>query len=100
MSDAMIATMPVLDPPTQAVLVMSLLAFTLLGLALMVGAALAGRWVRRISGDELREPLPLGPRSRGEAVALSAAQSTATPFLARETAIDHRKPASSATTVR
>lgn len=53
------AAKPVLDPPTQAVLVMSLLAFTLLGIALMAGAVLAGRWVRRVGGRDLREPLPI-----------------------------------------
>lgn len=50
---------PLLDPPTRAVLLMSLLAFVLLGVALMVGAVIAGRWVRRNGGDDLREPMPL-----------------------------------------
>ncbi|MEN0109976.1 MAG: hypothetical protein AAF805_04570 [Planctomycetota bacterium] len=50
---------PLLDPPTRAVLAMALLAFVLLGLGLMAGAMLGGRWVRRLGGDRLREPLPL-----------------------------------------
>ena len=50
---------PFLDPPTRAVLLMSLLAFVLLGASLMAGAVLAGRWVRRNVGEDLREPLPL-----------------------------------------
>lgn len=53
---------PLLDPPTRAVLLMSLLAFVLLGVALMAGALIAGRWVRRTGGEDLREPLPLRKR--------------------------------------
>lgn len=50
---------PALDPPTRAVLLMSLLAFVLLGLGLIAGAMIGGRWVRRIGGDDLTKPLPL-----------------------------------------
>ncbi len=48
-----------LDPVTRAVLLMSLLAFILLGLGLMAGAMLGGRWVRRLGGVDLTKPLPL-----------------------------------------
>lgn len=50
---------PLLDPPTRAVLLMSLLAFVILGIGLMVGAMLGGRWARRWGGDDLRKPLAL-----------------------------------------
>ncbi|TWT95954.1 hypothetical protein Pla108_30310 [Botrimarina colliarenosi] len=53
------APTPMLDPPTRAVLLMALLAFVLLGLGLVAGAMLGGRWVRRIGGDELTKPLQL-----------------------------------------
>lgn len=50
---------PLLDPPTRAVLAMALLAFVILGMGLIVGVLLGGRWFRRWGGDSLREPLPL-----------------------------------------
>ena len=56
---AQAAAAPLLDPPTRAVLLMSLLAFILLGLGLMAGAMLGGRWVRRLGSVDLRKPLPL-----------------------------------------
>lgn len=56
---AQAAASPLLDPPTRAVLAMSLLAFVLLGLGLMAGVLLGGRWARRYGGDDLRTPLPL-----------------------------------------
>jgi hypothetical protein len=48
-----------LDPVTRAVLLMSLLAFILLGLGLMAGAMIGGRWVRRLGRVDLTKPLPL-----------------------------------------
>lgn len=59
------APTPLLDPPTRAVLLMSLLAFILLGLGLMAGAVLGGRWVRRLGSVDLTKPLPLR-RTPGE----------------------------------
>jgi hypothetical protein len=56
---AQAATAPLLDPPTRAVLLMSLLAFILLGLGLMAGAMIGGRWVRRLGSVDLTKPLPL-----------------------------------------
>ena len=56
---AQATAVPLLDPPTRAVLLMSLLAFILLGLGLMAGAMLGGRWVRRLGSVDLRKPLPL-----------------------------------------
>ena len=56
---AQVTFSPLLDPPTRAVLLMSLLAFVLLGIGLMVGAMLGGRWVRRMGGVDLTKPLPL-----------------------------------------
>ena len=56
---AQAATAPLLDPPPRAVRLMSLLAFVLLGLGLMAGAMLGGRWVRRLGSVDLRKPLPL-----------------------------------------
>jgi hypothetical protein len=50
---------PLLDPVTRAVLLMSLLAFILLGLGLMAGAMIGGRWVRRLGRVDLTKPLPL-----------------------------------------
>lgn len=55
---------PMLDPPTRAVLLMALLAFVILGLGLMLGVMLGGRWVRRLDDNKLSTPLPL---KRGEA---------------------------------
>lgn len=50
---------PMLDPPTRAVLLMALLAFVILGLGLMLGVILGGRWVRRLDDNKLKTPLPL-----------------------------------------
>ncbi len=50
---------PLLDPPTRAVLAMAFLAFVILGMGLIVGVMLGGRWFRRWGGDQLRHPLPL-----------------------------------------
>ena len=61
---------PMLDPPTRAVLLMALLAFVILGMGLIAGAMIAGRWVRRLGGDQLPKPMRLrrsnrvGPDSR------------------------------------
>lgn len=63
---AEVAATPLLDPPTRAVLLMSLLAFVLLGGGLMCGVVLGGRWVRRTGGDDLRSPLPLRRGERRE----------------------------------
>lgn len=56
---AQAAAAPMLDPPTRAVLLMALLAFLILGLGLIAGAMLGGRWVRRLGGDGLTKPLAL-----------------------------------------
>lgn len=56
------AATPMLDPPTRAVLLMSLLAFVVLGMGLMLGVTIGGRWVRRLGTDDLRKPLPLRRR--------------------------------------
>lgn len=53
------ATAPMLDPPTRAVLLMALLAFLILGMGLIVGVLLGGRWARRAGRDDLTKPLPL-----------------------------------------
>ncbi|QDT68267.1 hypothetical protein MalM25_11880 [Planctomycetes bacterium MalM25] len=55
---------PMLDAPTRAVLLMALLAFVILGLGLIAGAMIGGRWVRRLGGEDLTKPMPL--RRRGE----------------------------------
>jgi hypothetical protein len=61
---------PLLDPPTRAVLLMSLLAFVVLGLGLVGGVMLGGKWARRSGSVDLRKPLPLrrapGPRQERE----------------------------------
>lgn len=57
---------PLDDGPTRAVLLMALLAFVVLGIGLIAGALLGGRWARRYGGDDLKKPLPL---RRGEAPA-------------------------------
>ena len=54
---------PMLDPPIRAVLLMALLAFIILGLGLIAGAMIGGRWVRRLGGDELTKPMRLRRRS-------------------------------------
>lgn len=50
---------PMLDPPTRAVLLMALLAFVILGLGLIAGAMIGGRWVRRLGSEDLTKPMPL-----------------------------------------
>lgn len=62
-AEAARAASPLLDPPTRAVLLMALLAFIILGMGLMFGVMLGGRWVRRLGSKDLRKPLPL---RRGE----------------------------------
>lgn len=61
-----VASSPLLDPPTRAVLLMSLLAFVVLGLGLVGGVMLGGRWVRRMGSDDLRKPLPLRRPAAGK----------------------------------
>lgn len=75
-------TAPLLDPPTRAVLLMSLLAFVLLGGGLIAGAILGGRWARQAGSADLTKPLPLNrlktlgdransPKFAGQAPSLS-----------------------------
>lgn len=59
---AQAADSPLLDPPTRAVLLMSLLAFLILGMGLIVGVLLGGRWVRRLGAHDLTKPMPIRRR--------------------------------------
>lgn len=56
---AQVEPTPMLDPPTRAVLLMALLAFVILGMGLIAGAMIGGRWVRRLGGDDLTKPMRL-----------------------------------------
>lgn len=57
-----VADGPLADPPLRATLMMALLGFVVLGIGLVVGVLLGGRWARRGGRSDLRKPLSLRGR--------------------------------------